>query len=74
MAKQPKTPSKSGDELLSKKQVARMLGVCVRTVQRYLALAQFPTPVRLPHGHLRWRRSEVEAFLDSLPREKSHGR
>jgi predicted DNA-binding transcriptional regulator AlpA len=65
MAKQPK---KADPALLSKKQVAHLLGVCIRTVERYLALPQFPVPVRLPHGHLRWRRSEVEAFLDSLPR------
>ncbi len=54
--------------LLSKKQVARRLGVCVRTVDRYRALPQFPAPLRLPHGHLRWRVHEIDAYLDSLPR------
>ena len=53
-------------ELLTKKEVARKFGVCVRTIERYLALNQLPVPIRLPRGHLRWWRKDIDEYLERL--------
>lgn len=50
------------DERLTSSQVARLLGVSTRTVQRMEARGDL-TPARLPSGHRRYRRSEIEALL-----------
>lgn len=50
------------DERLTSSQVARLLGVSTRTVQRMETRGDL-TPARLPSGHRRYLRSEIEALL-----------
>jgi predicted DNA-binding transcriptional regulator AlpA len=50
------------DPLLDKAAVADFVGVCPRTIERYVRDGQFPPPIRLG-GSRRWRRSKIEAFL-----------
>jgi prophage regulatory protein len=50
--------------LLTLDDVARDLAVSVRTVQRLVAAGEFPTPIRITPGRVRWRRADVDAWLD----------
>lgn len=50
-------------ELLSRKQVAAVLSVSVKTLLRRVADGEFPPPA-LVLGMERWRRDDVEAYID----------
>jgi predicted DNA-binding transcriptional regulator AlpA len=61
----------SDDRLIGAGKVAKLLGVCLKTVRRWQADTgpdrPFPQPVRLPSPSggrpiLRWRESEIRAF------------
>jgi excisionase family DNA binding protein len=58
-----------GKRLLNVQQVARKLGVCVRTVWKKRAEGSLPAPVSLnTNGHLiRWREEDIDAWIDQLP-------
>lgn len=43
-------------------EVAHLLGISVRTLWRLLAAGEVPEPVRLRKA-VRWRRSDIEAWL-----------
>jgi predicted DNA-binding transcriptional regulator AlpA len=54
----------AADALLSVKHVTAMLGVCRRTLERWIVAGDFPRPLylsRLP----RWRRSTFEAWVSA---------
>ena len=58
-------------QLLTVRDVAALLKLHVRTVWRLSALAesgqdQFPKPVRLGEKTMRWRATEIAAYLDQL--------
>ena len=49
-------------ELVSKREAARRLGVCIRTFDRYMATGMLPA-YRLPGGHCRFKAADLEACL-----------
>jgi excisionase family DNA binding protein len=50
--------------LLSKKELARLLGVSFRSIDRHVAAGQLPRPIKV--GALsRWRREDIDAWLTS---------
>jgi excisionase family DNA binding protein len=51
--------------LLSVKDVAKLLGVSVRTVWRMRKRGQLPDPMQLSEQTLRWRREEIEQWVAS---------
>ncbi len=54
--------------MLKRKQVAEMLGVCTKTVDKYLKLdSDFPKPCKIGFGGstFRWIESEVESYAQS---------
>jgi len=51
-----------GSDMLTTTQAASMLGVDRATVARWVRLGQLPA-VRLPSGHIRIRRRDVEKLL-----------
>jgi excisionase family DNA binding protein len=51
-----------GSDMLTTKQTAALLGVDRATVARWVRLGQLPA-VRLPSGHWRIRRAEVDRLL-----------
>jgi len=58
-------PAGQANALLSANEVARYLGICAKTVQRWRAHGKLPPAISLC-GMLRWRRSDVEAWLRDL--------
>jgi excisionase family DNA binding protein len=53
----------TANELLTPSQVAAEWGVSLRTVQRYIAAGKLRT-IRLPSGHHRIRRQDIEAAIE----------
>lgn len=49
-------------ELLTRKEVARTLGISARHVMRLAALGRMPKPVRL-RRLTRWRKTQLQAWL-----------
>ena len=48
--------------LMDANEVARELGVGLRTLQRLRQLGQVPSPITIG-GQIRWRRADVEAWV-----------
>ena len=59
----PTQPVAGPDALLDAKQVAAMFGVGVRTLRRWRHDDRLPKPLKL-EGRLRWRRADVERWLE----------
>lgn len=59
------------ERLLTRRQVAEMLGVSVSTVYEKMRLPEdqhpLPKPVRLGKQARRWKESEVLAWIEALP-------
>ena len=55
-------------QLLTVKQVASLIGVSRPTVYRWLRTLDFPRPLRVGQRASRWRRHEVERWLEDRPR------
>lgn len=53
-------------ELLTTRRVAEMLSVAQSTVERWITLDRLPA-IRLPSGHYRVRREDVEKLLQRPP-------
>lgn len=58
------TRDQAGDNLLSALEVARMLGISTRTLNRWEA-SGWLVPLRLPTGHRRYQQHQVDALLDT---------
>jgi excisionase family DNA binding protein len=50
--------------LLTKAEVAALLRVSRATMDRMIRDGTAPPAIRLPSGRLRWRRTDVEAWLE----------
>ena len=55
------------ERLLNEREVEALLGVSRATLRRMVAAKRFPRPIRVGLRAVRWRRSEVLAWLDSRP-------
>jgi excisionase family DNA binding protein len=53
-------------DLLTSRDVAARLSISVRTLYRMMARGQFPRPIRLSRKWVRWRRSDVEGYVQAL--------
>ena len=56
------------DDLLAIGQVAKLLTVSTRTIWRLVGDAELAYPLRIG-GRRRWRRSQLEAFLEARAQE-----
>lgn len=69
-------PSQSGahlmmtDQLLTRQQVEKISGLSRSSLYRMMRTQppEFPTPIKISRRSVRWRLSEVSAWLDSRPR------
>lgn len=57
-------PPAEAPSLLGPEDVAAYLGVTPRTVRRLVADRGFPAPFRITPGTARWRREDVDAWLE----------
>jgi excisionase family DNA binding protein len=58
----------SESALLTVRDVARRLGIGVRTVWKWTATGQLPPPVRLSGSRFtRWRAADLEQYIAELP-------
>jgi predicted DNA-binding transcriptional regulator AlpA len=60
---QPQVPS--NETFIDAETVARRLGICTRTLHRYVSNGTVPKPVKLSARCVRWRDSDIEAFIRS---------
>ena len=65
-------PPAEPDRLVSKEEVLQILGVTYPTVWRFVHEGKFP-PGRYVGTRVFWRMSEVNAFIESLPRQAARG-
>jgi predicted DNA-binding transcriptional regulator AlpA len=73
--KRTTSPFSEGERFLKKAELCRWLGVAPNTIETWVRDGQFPKPVVLgdpkaPGSAVRWRKWEVEQWVDGRPREK----
>ena len=56
------------DRILRIGEVSTVTGLSRSTIYRRMAEGQFPQSVKLGKGRVGWRESEVQEWLESLPR------
>jgi prophage regulatory protein len=55
------------DRLLSVREVAAAVGITRSTIYARIAAGTFPAPRRVGPGTVRWRESDIQAWIDALP-------
>ena len=53
--------------LLSRKEVEKRVGLSRSTIYDHMNAGTFPRPVRVGPKAVRWRTSEIDAWMDNLP-------
>ena len=53
------------EEMLNTEEVCRLMGISKVTLWRHVRAGKFPSPVRTSTQILRWRGSEIEAYLEA---------
>lgn len=59
-----------GERLLNLKEVMRKTGMGRSTIYRRMNQSDFPCPVRIGPTMVRWRESDIEGWIASLPSPK----
>ncbi len=55
------------ERLLRRREVERITGVSRSSIYRLMQDSDFPRPVRIGPGAVRWKASEIMAWIDSRP-------
>ena len=55
------------DKLISKREAAALAGVTPRTIDRWVRLGIFCSALKLPSGGVRFKKADVEDWLQNLP-------
>lgn len=58
----------SGERLLRLRDVKLKTGLGSSTIYRYIQAGTFPAPVKIGGFAARWRESQIEVWIDALPR------
>ena len=58
------------ERLLTRRDVQALVGVTTSTFYRWLRSGRLPAPLMIGPTSPRWRASEIDQWLDSLPRGK----
>ena len=56
------------DVLLTRREVERRTGLSRSTIYRKMSDGSFPVPLKISERAVRWRESEIRAYVDSRPR------
>jgi len=54
--------------------VAEILNVAVITIAKWVRSGHFPEPLRIGRKSARWRRAQIEAYLDAAAARRGSGR
>ena len=60
-----------GDRLLRRREVERITSMSRSSIYRYMQAGTFPQPVRVGPAAVRWRVSDITAWLESRPGARS---
>lgn len=74
MTKLFNAPSAAPDRLMKLREVEAMAGLAKSSIYRRIAAGEFPRPVALGPNVVRWRESEISAWLCSLRPTSAAGR
>ena len=55
-------------ELLTRQQVEKILGVRRSTIYKWMRDGTLPEPLKISSGCVRWRRAELEDWINSRPK------
>ena len=55
------------DFLLRRKEVEKLSGLSRASLYRHIHSGKFPAPVAIGTGSVRWKNSDIQAWLQSLP-------
>ena len=69
----PNEADQTADHLLRVSEVAQLVGIKRPTIYKRLAAGDFPVPLRISPGAVRWPKSEVVAWIKSRPRATGDG-
>ena len=58
----------TANDLMTRPEVEELLGMGRSSIYRLMREGHFPEPIRIGQRAVRWRRSELEAFLEQCPR------
>lgn len=56
------------DVLLTRREVERRTGLSRSTIYRKMREGTFPVPLKISERAVRWRESDIRAYVDSRPR------
>ena len=56
------------DVLLTRREVERRTGLSRSTIYRKMSDGTFPVPLKVSERAVRWRESDIRAYVDSRPR------
>lgn len=56
------------DRLLARREVERRVGLVKSRIYELIAVGRFPRPLRIGPQSVRWRESEIAAWIETLPR------
>ena len=56
------------DVLLTRREVERRTGLSRSTIYRKMSDGSFPVPLKISDRAVRWRESDIRAYVDSRPR------
>ena len=56
------------DRFITIRQLGEMLGVSRATIHRFVAKGDFPKPLKISAGSVRWSLREIEGWLAARPR------
>ena len=62
------------DELIRRPDVQAMTGLSCAGIYKLMRQGRFPEPLKVTTRAVRWRRSELEAWLAARPRARGEGR
>ena len=54
--------------LLTRQQVEKIVGIRRSTIYKLMRLGQFPEPIKISPGCVRWRWEELKDWIDSRPK------
>ena len=60
--------STDSDVLLTRREVERRTGLSRSTIYRKMSDGTFPVPLKVSERAVRWRDSDIRAYVDSRPR------